>query len=227
MSVVSLGKAAKGVVPVAWLALVGLVLCMGCAAGGPKGEIPVGQWAGQGTFVYECWKPANADAKVARPQSIHRHYPTSLTIRPGRLAGREIIELQIHSERGPLPELGDKTHLKVALLKVKRVSDSATLYRLVGLLFNPKPNETLCFDDSAPPLAASCTTANGITILQIQYADNFIDILRFRGHHVEKSGLWFSQKDGMLHWREDLTRPHKRPAGRCPCGRRTLQAKSL
>lgn len=217
MSVVSLGKAARGVAPVAWTALSVLVLCMGCAAGGPKGEIPVGQWTGQGTFVYEYWKPADADAKVAKPQSIHRHYPTSLTIGPGRLAGREVIELQILSERGPLPKLGDKTHLKVALLKAKRVSDTTTLYRVVGLLFNPKPNETLRFNDSAPPFGASCTTVNGTTVLQIQYADNFVDTLRFRGYRVEKSGCAFNLNEAMAHWSEDLVRKDLSSIKRCLC----------
>ena len=179
----------------------------GCAAPGPRGEIPFGTWSGRGVFVYEHWKPADKQAEREEPRSIHRTYPTRLNIRPGELNGHEIVELEIHSDRGPLPGMKEKaTHLKVALVKAKRVSESVVLYRLVGFLLDPAPDGVLRFDNNAPPFGASCATINGATTLQIDYMDNFADTFRFEGEQVEKTGVYFKKKEGLIHWVEHLTR---------------------
>ena len=178
----------------------------GCAAPGPAGVIPFGEWSGRGSFVYEDWEENENTAPEDR--SIQRSYSTSLSIRPGELEGREVVELEIISERGSLPELGEKTCLRAALVEAKRVSDSTVLYRMVGSLLNPNPDEKLEFDDDAPSLAASCTTSGGVTVLQIHYMDNFIDTFRFAGRRVEKMGVYFNTDGGLIHWWERLT---KRP----------------
>jgi hypothetical protein len=180
-------------------------LCVGCASTGPRDEIPLGRWAGEGTFVHECWKDASRTTEV---QDIHRSYPTTLDIRRGKLKGDEIVELEIRSKRGSLPDLGDETHLKVALVKTKRVSDTTVLYRMVGLLLNPDAGETYSSDELALASAARCTSVGAETVLQIQYTENFTDTYRFRGRHLEKSGIYLDAESNqrLVHWWEQLTR---------------------
>jgi len=178
----------------------------GCATTGRPGEIPLGQWSGHGTFVYEHWKPKQGDSEGDEQVSLTRDYPTTLTIKPGTLDGSEIVEMEIVSKRGELPgdSSGDETHLIVALTEAKRVSNSIVLYRIRGAMLNPGPDEKLESDDSAPPISASCTVVGDATVLQIQYAENFVDTFRFRGRHVEKTGIWFVPDEGLVHWREQL-----------------------
>jgi len=186
------------------------LLSAGCAATGPRGEIPLGHWSGEGVFVYEEWGSGGEQGGAPGRHSIHRSYPTSLSIRPGLLEGHEIIEMEIRSQRGALPDLGDETHLKVALVKAKRVSDSTVLYRPVGMAsnFEPGPDDelSLSFDDDSPPFGASCITMNGATVLQIHYMDNFVDTIRFQGDRVEKCGVYFDADQGLVHWCEHLLR---------------------
>jgi hypothetical protein len=183
-----------------------VALCAGCASPGPRGEIPFGRWSGEGTFVYEHWKAEEGETEDKGPQSIHRDYTTTLSIQPTQLDGQDAVELEIHSDRGPLPGLGDETHLKVALSEAKRVSDSVVLYRVVGSLFNPKPDEELHYHQDGPPFGATCTDRDGTTILQLQYEDNFVDTFRFRRDQVEKFGIYGEKNEGFIHWSENLSR---------------------
>ena len=186
------------------------VFCGACAAPGPRGEIPLGQWSGEGVFVYEEWGSGGEQGGAPGGRSIHRSYPASLSIRPGLLEGHEIIEMEIRSQRGGLPDLGDETHLKVALVQAKRVSDSTVLYRPVGLASNFEPGLgdelSLSFDDDSPPFGASCISMNGTTVLQIRYTHNFVDTIRFQGDQVEKCGVYFDADEGLVHWCEHLFR---------------------
>lgn len=198
----------RRVVLTSWLATIVLVLCSGCSShrGGlsarvPPGEIPLGIWSGEGVFVYEHWK-----AEAGEEASIHREYQTVLIINPMELDGRKVIGMLIHSERGPLPELeGESTQIFAALAEAERVSDATVLYRLVAFEVGPEPDEKVSFDDDAPPVAASCTTQDGVTILQIPYMGNFVDTFRFEGDRLEKTGVYFSLKEGLIHWVEHLT----------------------
>lgn len=182
------------------------VFCSGCASPGPRGEIPFGQWSGEGTFVYERWKAEDDKTKDEGPQSIHRDYTTTLSIQSAQLDGRAVVEMEIHSDRGPLPGLGDATHLKVALSEAKRVSDSTVLYRVVDELFNPKPDEELSYREDGPPFGATCTDRDGTTILQLQYDDRFVDTFQFRRNQVEKYGSYGEKNEGFIHWFENLSR---------------------
>jgi hypothetical protein len=198
----------RRVVLASWLATIVLVLCSGCSShrsGGLSasvlpGEIPLGVWSGEGVFVYEDWK-----AEAGEEASIRREYPTSLTIESMELDGRKVIGMGVFSARGPLPKLeGENTYIRAALAEAKRVSDTTVLYRLVAFQFNPESDEKLSFDDDAPPVAASCTTRDGVTVLQITYKDNFVDTFRFEGDRLEKSGVYFSLNEGLIHWVEHL-----------------------
>ena len=183
-----------------------LVVGPGCALQKPLGKIPFGTWSGEGVFVYENWKQDGENAVDPKPRSLSRRYPTSLTIRPRELDGHDVIELEILSKHGGMPDMDQETHLNVALVEAKRVSESMTRYRLVDFKFNPTSDNTLSYEEDGPPYAASCITSNGTTIFQIEYLENFVDTFRFRGHHVEKSGVYFDLKEGLIHWYEELTK---------------------
>jgi hypothetical protein len=197
------------------------LLASGCVAPGPRGEIPTGCWSGEGSFVYETWpgtpttKPFDA---AATPQSLCREYKTTLYIGPGRIEGREAVMLDIRSARGSLPgtkDMGEETHIKAALVEAKRLSDSAVLYRIIALRYNPRPNEELKIDETASPAAASCLTVGGRTVLQIQYMKDFVDVFRFEGSGVEKTGSYFDPEGGMINWVESLSRSRSTGGGSC------------
>ena len=181
-------------------------LTTGCTSFGTGGEIPFGTWSGEGVFVYENWKQDEENTVDPKPRSLSRRYPTSLTIRPGELDGHDVIELEILSKHGGMPDMDKETHLKVALVEAKRVSESMTLYRLVDFQSNPTSGNTLSFKEDGPPNAASCITSNVTTMFQIEYLESFIDTFRFHGRHVEKTGVYFNPKEGLVHWYEDLTK---------------------
>jgi hypothetical protein len=171
--------------------------------------LPTGRWAGEGTFVYEEWKAGEGSPAATKPagqDEISRSYPTTLSIRPGELGGHPVILMEIESDRGAIPDLGTKTLLKAALVEAKRVSATTVLYRLVGMVVNPDPNESLTFDEQAPPYAASATTNHGVTTFQIDYSNNFTDVFRFRGPELDKAGSYYREDEGLIHWTEHLVR---------------------
>lgn len=181
------------------------VLAPGCVVPTPRGELAYGEWSGEGSFVYERWAKTKAGSLQPSMESSARTYPTTLTIRPGRLDGREVIELEVHSDRGPIADLDDKTHLKVALVRAKRVSESTVLYRPVSFQFNPGPDEQPKCEADSPAYGASCTTHNDVTTFQIEYMDNFVETFRFHGRHLEKTGVFFNRDEGLVHWFERLS----------------------
>lgn len=178
----------------------------GCSSPGPRGVLPFGDWSGHGVLIYEDFKPVDDEADDTEPRSVYRRYPTRLSIHPAEIDGREVIKITIRSDRGDLPGLDDETHLLVALVEAKQVSDSTVLYRRVGELINPGPEASLGYNDAAPPAGASCTTLNGVTTFIIDYMDNFIDVIRFSGDGVEKCGTYFKEDEGFVHWVEKLVR---------------------
>jgi hypothetical protein len=203
------------------MALLAVCLAPGCVAPGPRGELPIGCWSGQGAFVYETW-PGSATTKPfdssATAQSVHREYKTTLCIQPGRIEGRDAIMLDILSARGGLPgtkDLGDETHIKAALVKAKRLSDSTVLYRFLALRYNPKSDEELQVDEAASPVGATCTTVGDRTFLQVQYMRDFFDVFRFEGAQVEKTGVLFNPDSGMITWVESLSK--SRTVSGAPC----------
>ncbi len=190
-----------------FLALAGLACGVagapiGCRA--PQPEVPFGQWSGQGTVAYVSWDTSDASDKKSGGTTIVRRYPTHLRIRPGKLEGREVIEMEILSERGPLPDLEERTHLQMALFESKRPSSQVTLYRLAGWQFNPDFDDPLKWDKHGTPLSASAIADDrGVTVL-IQYMENYVDTLRFEGGAVHKFGVLSSEEGGIVHWSEVL-----------------------
>jgi len=183
-----------------------LTLTQGCSAGRHLTEIPVGQWQGRGFFVYEVWPSAEeAETQPAAPTRLYRSYPTRLVIRRLAAGERKAFELDILSERGPLPELGDRTHLKAALIEAGRISPAATLYRLADWKFNPQSDAVLNLNRPEAPLAASCISFDGTMILRIRYDEEFTDTFRFRGSRLEKDGILHADT-GLIHWSERLDR---------------------
>ncbi len=190
-----------------WISLaVVALLSAGCTVSELKDGIPVGEWHGQGVFVYRFWgTEGKATSQPSSPASLSRTYPTHLTIRQVSSGGKDFIELDILSERGSLPEWGEETHLKIALAKAKCVSDTATLYRVVDWEFNPALNEALNLEKEGASIAASCLRLGETTILAIRYSKNFNDIFRFRGDSLQKDGLICDEK-GIIQWSESLKR---------------------
>ena len=190
----------------AFAPLVVLTFAAGCATTGRPGEIPLGQWSGNGTFTYEHWTSGEGEADPEDQVSLTRDYPTTLTTENSTLDGRDIIKMEIISKRGELPGLhiDDESHLVIALVEAKRVSDATVLYRMVASQFNPGPDDKLKLEDDAPPISASCTTKGNVTVLQLQYAEDFVDTFRFRGRRLEKTGFWFDPDEGFVHWFERL-----------------------
>jgi hypothetical protein len=179
-----------------------IALLAGCASSGPPGQLPFGEWVGQGTFIYETW----STDEDHQPVSLHRTYPTTLTIEPTQVEGTEAVHLEIVSDRGPMPHMNDRTHIKLDLVEAKRVSDSAVLYRAVGSALDLGKEPSKDFVSRSAPFTASCVTTEGETVFQIQYMDNFVDTIRFRGRRAQKSGVYFDTKSGLVHWSEHLTR---------------------
>lgn len=178
----------------------------GCSAGRMADGIPLGEWSGNGSFVYDIWeRDAEATTQPTEPSSAYRDYATHLTIRQVSSEGEDFVELDIRSERGAIPGAGERTHLRVALARAKSVSDSASLYRVVDWKFNPDDDESLDLGKTDAPIAASCLRSGGPTVLTIRYHDDFVDIFRFRGDSLEKYGYLYD-KNGLIHWWERLSR---------------------
>ena len=157
----------------------------------------MGEWNGRGTFTFERWgEPENI-------ASIHRDYDTWLRIRNSEVDGQPALELEIISERGELPELGPRTHLRLALVEAKRYDDGAVLFRVAGPIYDPKPEQQPKFESDAPPYGASLMQTRNGSMLQIAYQEGFVDTFRFRSKGLMKAGT-FTVEDGSIHWVEAL-----------------------
>ena len=197
-----------------------------------RGGIPVGEWQGRGVCVFEWWD-ARAPSPIEEAKrsaledalgesyedlpleledgaeapgfntTIYRRYPTRLRIWEERIGRRQITMLEMRSQRGALPGLGEETHTLVALEVAKRLSATTTLYRQVGFTFNPETEGMPALNESGPPCSATCTTIGDTTILQIRYLEDFVDTFRFEDARLEKSGLYHAS-GGLVHWTEQL-----------------------
>lgn len=192
------------------LSVLSCVFAAGCASRGVP-RIPIGEWNGQGTFTFERWgEPENT-------ASFHRDYDTWLHIKNSEVDGQPALELEIISERGELPELGPRTHLRLALVEAKRYDDGTVLFRVAGPIFDPKPDERPKFESNASPFGASLMRTRDLSMLQIAYQEGFVDTFRFRGRELLKAGT-FTVEDGSIHWVEALVqrKPVDLMAGKPP-----------
>lgn len=171
--------------------------------------IPLGEWEGSGTFVYECHSRPGPDGRdeCEGQERIVRDYPTTLRIERGVLDGHDVVLLKILSSRGQIPQLDDRTDLRIALVELRQVDPRVRMFRMVGAQFNPAAEERMGFeppqDESVHGVLIEC---GGHTVLQLHYQSDFVDTLRFSGSGVEKSGLVRSEESGLVHWSERLRR---------------------
>ncbi len=140
---------------------------------------------------------------------LRGRYPTTLTIGPSTLDGRDIVLIEIESNRDALPGLGDKTHARIALQEVQRFCDKTVIYRIVSMLINEPAAKSLEYSETGPPASAICTVHDGDTLLQIQYMENFHDAFRFSDIEVQKSGMFFGADGGVIQWWEELEQPRR------------------
>jgi hypothetical protein len=175
--------------------------------------VPLGTWTGQGVFTYNEWDArATNDNEDETPGIIHRGYPTNLRIDRIDNEQTEFILVEILSKRGPLPgpapDMGEATHIILALAEAKTVSESAVLFYGIDATFNPGPVESLSLipPDESDEIIASCLRSGETVVLRLQYQENFCDTLRFRGNTVEKEGAYYDREEGIIHWSESLHR---------------------
>lgn len=190
-----------------WAPILAVLSWAGCAQTQRPVGIPLGSWEGAGTFVYEKWPSSpEAEPDPSQPTSLFKSYPTTLAVRRVSVLGEQVVELEIHSRRGSLPDLGDETHIIVGLCEVKAAAESAKLYRLGYSAFNPTGNYVRGLSDSAPPIGASCFAMNGDIVLHVCYEEGFADTFRFRGDLLLKDGAYYDPGEGFISWTEVLHR---------------------
>ena len=181
------------------VAAIAILLVVGCASRRPV-TVPFGEWSGHGTFFYDRWELPE------KTETIHRDYPTRLSIKPTKVDDQPAIGIEIVSKHGDLPEdFGNETHLRLALVETKRLSNSIVLYRVAGPLSDPEPEEKPNFEANSPVVGASCMMLDGTTVLQITYLPGFVDVYRFRGRGLMKAGMVNAEDGkGAIHWVEVL-----------------------
>src|ERR1043166_295373 len=85
------------------------MLTAGCATPARGGAIPTGKWAGDGYYVAEGWDKsvqAPTTQNASEPRSGHARYPTTLSIRPVRIEGHDLIDIRIYSRHVNDPVFG-------------------------------------------------------------------------------------------------------------------------
>lgn len=180
-------------------------------------KLPVGEWAGEGTYVYETWlktpdKNAPAPGEDApTPVSTTNRYPAQVTIKPSTLDGRPVVEIQIISRHKDIGVLSDDVRIHFAVEEAKKLSDAALLYRTVAWSTNLAPDEKLTRDPALVALTASLIRDGEDLVFQIQYSPGYTDTFRFRGPMLEKTGTIAATSEddpeqGFIHWVETLRR---------------------
>ncbi|GMU36679.1 MAG: hypothetical protein HS102_06685 [Planctomycetia bacterium] len=194
-------------------------------------KLPVGEWAGEGIYVYETWiktpgkdttapgEGATAPGKDApapgedapTPVSTTNRYPAQVTIKPSTLDGRPVVEIQIISRHKDVGVLSDDVRIHFAVEEAKKLSDAALLYRTVAWNTNLAPDEKLTRDPALVALTASLIRDGEDLVFQIQYGPGYADTFRFRGPMLEKTGTIAATSEddpeqGFIHWVETLRR---------------------
>ncbi len=185
------------------LTLLVIPFIVGCQTTQP--EIPLGHWSGHGSVVYKSWDGGQNSAPPTNQKTLTQYYSTTLDITRTTLDGHDVLHLEIISDRKPLPKLGNRTQLRAVLTAAVRPTPKVTLYRVVDWQFNPDPDQQLAWRASGPPFTASAIADDAGLTVQIHYADNFVDVLRFAGSRLHKSGMLYDKQQGLVHWSERLT----------------------
>ncbi|MCG3129895.1 MAG: hypothetical protein FLDDKLPJ_00633 [Phycisphaerae bacterium] len=180
-------------------------------------KLPVGEWVGDGTYVYETWvktpgKDAPAPDKDApAPVTTTNRYPAQVTIKPSTLDGRPVVEFQIVSRHKDVGVLSDDVRIRFAVEEAKTLSDAAVLYRTVAWSTNPAADEKLTRDPAPAAPTASLIRDGEDLVFQIHYEPGYTDTFRFRGPTLEKTGTITATSEddpeqGFIHWVETLRR---------------------
>jgi len=161
----------------------------GCAT---PGEVPAGNWAGQGTFV--DYEGLAASGAAPEERAATRTYETTLKIARTRAFGREALRIDIRSLRGKLFNVpDDETKLSGVLVLLRRLTNGSALYAA----FDANAVESAGADLPPETLAqaTSVRTPRGV-ILQLHYnrpgRDDgvFTDTFHFLPGRVIKTGSY-------------------------------------
>lgn len=190
------------------IAAAAMLASAGCASLKPA-RLPMGEWRGEGLYVYET-RPAGGDG--SKLISTSNRYPTSLSIQRGKLGDRDAIYVEVISRHQDIGILKDNVHLRMALEEAKRLSDDAVLYRVLAMTFNP--DEELKPPAQDQPLVASCLRDGSAVVFQVVYpqATGMSECYRFQGGRVHKSGTIYAPEGhdgdeiGLIQWTESLGR---------------------
>ena len=162
---------------------------------GTPGEIPAGNWAGQGTYVdYEGVLAAGQPAPEERAAT--RSYETTLKIAKTRAFGREALRIDIRSRRGKLFNVPDEeTKLSGVLVLLRTLEDGSALYAA----FDANAVESAAGAADLPPgtaaQATSVRTDRGV-VLQLHYnrpgrdQGVFTDTFHFLPGRIIKTGSY-------------------------------------
>ncbi|QOJ15003.1 MAG: hypothetical protein HRU75_10250 [Planctomycetia bacterium] len=193
-------------------AVLALSAASGCSSSSTRDRawgIPLGEWEGSGTFVYECRSRHGPDGRdeCEGQERIVRDYPTTLRIERAVLDGHDVVVLKILSSRGDIPHLDNRTDLRVALVESQQVHPRVRMFRMVAAQFNPSEGERMSYEPPHDGAYHGVLLQTGDqTVLQLHYQSDFVDTLRFSGSGVDKAGLVQSDEVGLVHWSERLRR---------------------
>jgi hypothetical protein len=198
-----------------WCAAIAVSVAALAGCGAP-GEVPVGNWAGHGTYVdYEGVLAEGQN--VAQTRARSRAYETTLKITSTRVFGRDALLLDIHSKRGKLFNVGgDETTLRGVLVELERLDNGSTLYAAFDARAVESPEAAADLPAMTLAQATSVQTPRGL-ILQLHYnrpgRDDgvFTDTFHFLPGRVIKTGSYAtgsgpddSRKMARVWWVEEL-----------------------
>ncbi len=177
-----------------WCAAIVLSVAVmgGC---GTPGEIPAGNWAGEGTYVdYEG--VFTGEKPTPEERAASRTYETTLKIAKSRAFGREALLIDIHSRRGKLFNVpGDETRLSGVLVMLRTLPNGSALYAA----FDANAVKSAGASAGLPPEtlagATSVRTERGL-VLQMHYnrpgRDDgvFTDTFHFLPGRIIKTGSY-------------------------------------
>ncbi len=192
----------------------------GC--GPAPAEIPVGEWAGRGTYVdYEAIsvKGKQADTKQRAKDGS---YETRLKITRARAYGREATVLEIHSGPRQLFNVeGEETSSVAVLVKLDTLDNGSILYAVytekAAALQPSEPREPSALPPGTLALATCIRSGRG-PVLQVYYwtperSLSFIDTFHFETDRVVKTGRFTDTRTSgseekliEVYWVEELRR---------------------
>lgn len=186
-----------------------MVILSGCAS--QPARLPMGKWRGGGVYAYAT-ETGGDHPDPSKSISTSDRYPTTLTIRRGKLGDRDVIQLEVISKHEDGPGvLKSDVHMRMALEESKRINDDCVIYRVLASSFN-EDEELKPLSDQPMP-SASCLRSGPDLVFQVNYpeSEGMSESYRFHGDRLDKFGTIYAPKDesdeiGLIHWTEVLHR---------------------